>query len=282
VNDWYLILMIWGDAYSDADCNRLIRKAHMQSPSLKGAIVLSDRVDRHLDPRAIQCRISPDFDRSDFKKNGLAVKISMFEIDVLPPGALCVYVDLDSVIIGDLGKVAALTLTAPLWTLPTPRARLDAWSRLRWRLSRGRRYGAGNSSVFAYRNAFPGNPTAKFRNKTSVFGQAASDDIRSNDDRFIGWSCQDVIRPLPTQLAVRFRIEFLEVTFWMNRIKARCRRGARQSLVVVTFDGALTKPAVIATLRDGAVITDHHGRRARWTDLEMSGLRQIMQDALQD
>jgi hypothetical protein len=149
-------------------------------------------------------------------------------------------------------------------------------------LSRGRRYGAGNSSVFAYRNAFPGNPTAKFRNKTPVFGRAASDDIRSNDDRFIGWSCQDVIRPLPTQLAVRFRIEFLEVTFWMNRIKARYRRKARQALVVVTFDGALTKPAVIATLRDGAVITDHHGRRARWTDLEMSGLRQTMQDALQD
>ena len=40
MSDWYLILMIWGDAYSDADCDRLIRKAHMHSPSLKGTIVL--------------------------------------------------------------------------------------------------------------------------------------------------------------------------------------------------------------------------------------------------
>lgn len=273
MNEWYLILMIWGDRYSDADCNRLIRTAYSHSPTLKGVVVLSDRLDRHLDPGAVQCPISKDFDHSDFKKNGLAVKISMFEIEVLPPDTLCVYVDLDSVIIGDLGKLAALTRDAPLWTLPTPRARFNAVSRMRWRLSKGRRFGAGNSSVFAYRNAFAGNPTAKFRQKTPVFGQTASERVRRNDDRFIGWSCQDIIRPLPSNFAVRFRIEFLEVALWLNRIKALLRRKKRQDLVVITFDGALTKPDVIAGLSDGELITDHHGRRARWTDFQMGGLR---------
>ncbi len=277
---WYLILMIWGDAYGDADCNRLIRTAYAHSPSLKGVVVLTDRTDRKLDSRAVQAPIAADFDLPEHKKNGLAVKISLFQIDALPKGAPCVYIDLDSAIIGDLGQLAALTQQGPLWTLPTARARFTAWSRLRWRFSGGRRYGAGNSSVFAYRNAFAGNPTAKFRDRTPVLGQMASDNIRGNDDRFIGWSCQDIIRPLPRHLAVRFRIEFLEVTVWLNRIKARLRRKARQSLVVVTFDGALTKPSVIAALPDGAEIADHHGRRARWTDQEMSGLRRIMRDAL--
>ncbi|WP_019956472.1 hypothetical protein [Yoonia vestfoldensis] len=272
--------MIWSDAYGDADCNRLIRTAHAHSSSLKGVVVLSDRTNRQLDARAIQSPIAVDFDRPEHKKNGLAVKISLFEIDALPAGAPCVYVDLDSAIIGDLGQLAVLTRHGPLWTLPTSRARFSAWSRLRWRLSGGRRYDAGNSSIFAYRNAFPGNPTVKFRARTPVLGQAASDIIRGNDDLFVGWSCQDTIRPLPSNLAVRFRIEFLELSLWLNQIKALLRRKKRQDLVVITFDGALTKPDVIAGLSDGELVTDHHGRRARWTDFQMGGLRARMRAGL--
>lgn len=273
VTSWYLVLMIWGDRYSDADCNRLIRAAYAHSPTIKGAVVISDRTDRQLDPRAMQCLIPADFDRPENKTGGLAVKISMFDIAALPPGAPCVYVDLDSAIIGDLGRLADLTQYAPLWTLPTQRARFTALSRLRWRLSGGRRYGAGNSSLFAYRNGFAGNPAATYRDNTPIFGQIAGAALRQNDDHFIGWACQNVIRPLPRRLAVRFRMEFMEITLWLNRVKAALRRKARQDLVVVTFDGDLTKPAAIMALAEGDLIKDHHSRRTRWNDSQISGLR---------
>lgn len=273
MTDWYLVLMIWGDAYGDADCNRLIRAAYRHSDRLQGVIVLTDRTDRALDPRAQPVAIPADFDRPDFKTGGLPVKIALFDIAALPPGAICVYVDLDSAIIGDLGPLAQLTDRAPIWTLPTVRARFGPWGRLIWRLSGGRRFGAGNSSIFAYRNGFSGNPTWMFRTDGTVFGRHAAPAVRMNDDHFIGWCCQGAIRPIPGHLAVRFRMEFLEVTPWLNALKARLRRKKRQSLAVVTFDGSLTKPETILSLPQNAPIIDHHGRRGRWNDLHLSGLQ---------
>lgn len=281
MTDWFLVLMIWGERYGDGDCNRLITSAFAQSASLQGAVVLTDRTDRKIDARAMQCAIADDFDRPELKRGGFPIKISMFEIDALPEGSVCVYVDLDSAIIGDLGQIAGLANTGPLWTLPTPRARFNAWARFNWRLSKGRRYGAGNSSAFVYRNKFPGNPTRKFRDNTPIFGRQG-DKERKNDDRFIGWSCQDIIRPLPSNRAVRFRIEFLELTVWLNRLNALLRKRRRQDLVLVTFDGALTKPQDICRLHDGDQISDHHGRRGLWTDFQMSGLRDRLRAGLQD
>lgn len=281
MTDWYLILMVWGDKYGAPDCNRLIRDAYAHSDSIKGVVVLTDRMDRALDTRATPCPIAPDFDRDDYKSGGLPVKISMFEIDALPGGAACVYVDLDSAIIGDLGALAAMTKTAPIWTLGTFRARFNFWSRLKWRLSRGRVFGAGNSSAFAFCNKFAGNPTEKFRGNAPVFGRH-NPHARLNDDRFIGWSCQDIIRPIPTDMAVRFRMEFLSPTVLLNRIKAWVRRNRRQNLALVTFDGDMTKPGMVRALREGDLIVDHHGRQGRWSEPEMSGLRGRLQAGLQD
>ncbi|WP_439154128.1 hypothetical protein [Yoonia sp.] len=281
MTDWYLILMVWGDKYGAADCNRLIRDAYAHSNSINGVIVLTDRMDRTLDPRATLCPIAPDFDREDYKSGGLPVKISMFEIDALPTGAACVYVDLDSAIIGDLGALAALTQTAPIWTLGTFRARFNLWARLKWRLSKGNIFGAGNSSAFAFCNKFAGNPTAKFRENAPIHGRH-NPHARLNDDRFIGWSCQDIIRPIPTNLAVRFRMEFLSPTVLLNRIKAWARRNHRQDLALVTFDGDKTKPEIVRALREGDLIVDHHGRQGRWCDAEMSGLRARLKAGLQD
>ncbi|MBE0412661.1 MAG: hypothetical protein IBX59_03400 [Yoonia sp.] len=273
--------MVWGDKYGDADCNRLIRDAYANSSSIRGVIVLSDRLNRVIDSRATLHPIVADFDTPAFKSGGLPVKISMFDIDVLPEGAPCVYVDLDSAIIGDLGKLAALTRSGPIWTLGTFRARFNLWARIKWRLTRGRSYGAGNSSAIAFRNRFPGNPTQKFRGHAPIFGNH-NDAARQNDDRFIGWSCQDLIRPIPTDLAVRFRMEFLAPTLALNRVKARARRKRRQHLVLVTFDGDLTKPETICALRDNEIIVDHHGRRGHWNDTEISGLRARLYAGLQD
>jgi hypothetical protein len=279
---WYLVLMIWGDAYGDAVCNRLIRQAYAYGRGPAGVVVLTDRTDRDLDARALQCPIPADFDQDAYKTGGLPVKIALFDIAALPKDAVCVYVDLDSAIIGDAGRLAALTSpAAPIWTLPTPRGRFNAVSRLVWRRSKGRRFGAGNSSVFAYRNGFAGNPTQKFRDHATIFG-LSGDSHRSNDDRFIAWSCQDLIRPIPRDLAVRFRIEFLELSATLNRIKAVLRHKPRQRLAIVTFDGSLTKPETIAAFPQGALITDHHGRRGYWTQAQTSGLRTRLLAALRD
>ena len=267
---WYLILMIWGEQYTDEHCNKLIRQAMHFSKKCQGAIVFSDRLDRSIDPRGRLVAIPDDFSDPEMKVGGLPVKLSIFEVEGVPDEAVCVYVDLDSVVVGNLDRIAALSDRAKLWTIPTFPRPFSSSSRFFWRVTKRKRYRFGNSSAFVYRNKYRNNPTAQFR---QLRQQKALPKKLMHDDRFIGWSSQDVVRGLPTNLVVNFRYEFLWPNVFIGRIVTLFRRRSRKSLVLITFAGPMTKPETLCKLEDGSRVKDHHGRVGVWNDRYTSGVR---------
>ena len=246
-----------------------MRAALSMSDRCAGAVVVTDRTDRRIDPRARQVPIPADFDSPEMLSGGLPVKMALFDLPEIPQGAPCVYLDLDSVVLGPMDRLARLTERAALWTIPVFPRPFSALFRLLWRLTGRRVYATGNSSAFVWVNGFPGNPTQVFRD----LHRAGTLPARLyHDDIFIPWACQDVIRGIPVDDIVNFRFEYLAPTMWLSTLFARLRRRARRDLVAVTFAGPLTKPETLAALPEGAVVRDHHGRVARWDRAHMGEL----------
>jgi hypothetical protein len=271
----YLVLMVWGDKYSDQDCNRLIDSTRALSRKCAGVVVLTDRTDRQL-PHAAQVPIAADFNLEHFKKGGLPVKISIFDIPEIPRGATCIFLDLDTVVLGNLDRLAELANRGPLWTMSGTRSFSPFW-RLVSRLTGGRHYAFGNASAFVYRNGFPGNPTDQFR-KLRDLGRLA--EVPMRDERFVAWSCQNVIRGISSQDVVSFRLEFLTPAMWITHLYSILRRRRRQRILAITFTGINTKPEVLARSKDRALITDHHGRVGRWSQFHTSGLKDSIAAAM--
>jgi hypothetical protein len=271
--EWHLVLMIWGDKYPDGDVNRIIRGAMARAKNCKSVVVLTDRTDRKIDAVARQVLIDPEFDRPEFKKGGLAVKLSMFDIEAVPQGATCIYLDLDSVVVGNLDRLAALSARAPIWTIPVFPRPFSAFYRMLWRVTGRRVYAIGNSSAFVYSNGFAGNPKEQFLDL--VRSDRLPRTLR-HDDRFVGWSCQDRVRGLSINDVVNFRFEFLAPTLWLSDVFSILRRRARQRIVAITFAGPKTKPERLAGLSDGEIIEDHHGRRGRWNAFHTGGLKPLI------
>ena len=267
---WHLILMIWGDKSSDDYCNRLIHSAFKHSKTCRGAVILTDRCNRNIDARGTQVEIPNDFCSDAFKTGGLAVKISMFEIDALPKGTACVYVDLDSLILGELDSVAALADDEKLWTIDVFPRRFNVRARQKALRTGGQKYRVGNSSAFVFRNKFAGNPTSKFR-EAHATGQLAAD--MHHDDKFIGWACQQKLRGFSSDMVCYFRVEFCLPTMWLADLASIFRKTTRQKIKIMTFAGPKTKLDLLLALPDGAIITDHHSRVARWNDKQTCGLK---------
>ena len=271
--DWYLVLMIWGERYPEEDANRIIRGAMARARNCKGVVVLTDRTDRKIDEAALQVPIDPEFNTPELKGGGLPVKLSMFTIEAIPKGATCIYLDLDTVVVGNLDRLAALTQRAPIWTIPVFPRPFSAFYRLLWRATRRRVYATGNSSAFVFVNGFEGNPKQQF---LELYRMGQLPKKLLNDDLFVGWSCQDCVRGLSINDLVNFRFEFLAPTLWMSDLFSVLRRRARQRIVAITFAGPKTKPELLESLADGEIIKDHHGRRGRWDAFHTSGLKTLI------
>ena len=267
--NWWLVLIIWGEKYTDDDCNRLIFSALRHAQHCKGVCVLTDRMDRNIDSRAQLVPIPEDFARDDFKTGGLPIKISMFDLPAIPADDVCIYVDLDSVIIGNLDRLALLADKADIWTIDVFPFRFSRVRRALYRLSGGKRFAKGNSSAFVFRNAFEGNPTSQFR---SLFTAGKLEPRFLNDDRFIGWSCQEKLRGFPTHLVANFRLEFLSPAMWMTRLYSAIRKTLRKEMVIVTFAGPNTKLETILSQDGDTKIVDHHGRVGYWRDAHTGGV----------
>jgi len=266
---WYLVLIIWGAQYSDENCNQLISSAYKHSSSCAGVVVLTDRMDRKVDNRATLQLIPTDFNRPEMKKAGYPIKICLFDIECIPQNALCFYLDLDSVLIADPTPVLSLIDKAKLWTIDVFPRRFSAFRRFLNRVSNGKKYVPGNSSAFLFRNGFVDNPTSQYR-KLLASGKTPAD--LGSDDRFIGWSCQQILRGFPTDLIAYFRIEFLAPTKWLAYCKAKMRNKDRKSLVVITFAGARTKRTELIERDEDELIIDHHNRVGYWNPIYTSGV----------
>ncbi len=272
---WCLVLVLWGDAYSVAHVNALAGAALTLSTGCAEVVLLTDRPRPGLDIRVRAVPIPEFFDRPEFRRGGYVIKLSLFSRSVLPPDMPCVYLDLDTAVTGDLGRIAALVQDRnDIFMLPP--GNLIGFGRLRrarFRLTRGRRMAVGNSSILAFHSAAEPNLADTFQRLYETGSGPAQ--VMNNDDRFISWFGWNRIAGVPSRLGVMFRREVLtrgRILGWL-RNRAPWVRARRASIAAVTFNGAEHKPERLAALPDGALLSDKRGRSGRWSRAEIGPLK---------
>ena len=280
VKRWCLVLVIWGDKYSDAHVNVAVRSARAHSATLRRAVLFTDRDRPGVDAFVTQRPFPEFFRRPEWFTHGYIAKLAMFSRADLPPDMACVYVDLDTVILGDLGRIAAL-VRGPNDYLMLPPGNLIGFGwlrRLRYRLTGGRDYAVGNSSVLAYSSSAEPNLCDVFRQLWETSDRA--DPKMHIDDRFISWFARDRLRAVPSSLAVMFRREFLSRSrlsqIWKSRIAPLF--GRRRRLVAITLNGTAYKPEILLGLPEGSLVEDSKGRAGRWNQADFGTARAAILD----
>ena len=264
-----LVLAIWGTRYGPAHVNEIADGAFRLSPGLSQVVLLTDRLRNGIDPRVRQTLFAAPFNEPEFFGHGYRAKLAVFGA-VDPNLAMpCVFLDLDSVVVGDLGRIAALVNSRDaLWMLPAAGL---GFSRLRRVLDhlRGseRHFPIGNSSVLAFHSAADPNLAATYADlyRAKRFPDGWASVI---DDVLISWFGRGKIRGIPTDCAVMFRREFLSrIPLW-PRIKSKLPhiRQRRRQIAAVTMNGIAVKAEVLATKPEGAVLGDGRGRRGIWSE----------------
>ncbi len=272
---WCLVMAIWGSKYGPAHVNELARQARAQSRTLAEVVLFTDRLRDGIDPEVRQTLFPVYFHRPDFFAGAYRAKLAVFSRDLLPRGCVCLFVDLDTVVTGDLGRIAALIRRTEECVMMPPAG--IGFSALRrpadW--LRGGRFPVGNSSVVAFHSDARANIAEAFQRLHS--GGVDVDKLHMMiDDVFISWFHRGRIGGVPKALAVSFRREFMaraRLILWLRRVlPGRSQR--RVGLVAVTLNGLAVKPEHLATLDDGSTIHDDSGRIGYWSDAVIGPVRQ--------
>jgi hypothetical protein len=272
---WCLVLALWGEGYGAEDVNRLARAARALSPDCRHVVLFTDRPRPGLDTEIAVRSFPAFFARPECFGWGYIAKLAVFSRAALPADMRCVYLDLDSVILGDVGRIAA-ELRDPDDMLMLPPADPLGFGVLRralWQASGGRRFGTGNSSIMAWSSAAAPDIAARYMDEHARVGTGPAH--MQIDDLFISWAGQPRLRAVPPGLGVSFRKAFLSrfgAVLWARRTLPWLRR-RREGVAVVTFNGPQLKPAALAALPEGARIEDGRGRFGYWRAADMGPLQ---------
>lgn len=272
---WQCVLIAWGERYPVAEINRLVRSITARGQGLRRVILLTDRPRPGLDP-AVECRDIPAWYLApEFRGGGCHTKLCLFEPGVVPDDMVAVYVDLDTLVFGDLSRVLDVMRTPDtLGLLAASVLPFGAVSQgVAW-LTKGRTAARGNSSVVVFHPGRTRFIAARFRDLVDQGADLHKGPLRA-DDRFISWVAQDRVRAVSPAHVVKFPAEFMYPWRWLVHLRAALPwvRRRRAGLVAVTFPGVNFKGEDLARLPDGAEITDRRGRRLFWTDRAMGGMR---------
>lgn len=269
-------MILWGDKYDVALVNRLLDAIARNAATQPRFVLLSDRDRPGLDPRAT-LRMLPEFWlKPDFLVWGCHAKLAMFEPGMLEPDLPAVYVDLDTVVSGDLSRAPGLLPDdSAIMLLQSAVLPLGAIGRVIWRLTGGRRYARGNSSLVIFHPRRHHSIAAQFR---ALWVENGGFGFRpmSADERFISWSAQAVVEAIPSDFAVKLPAEFMSRLNISNYIWALLPwvRRRRDNLVAVTLCGMEVKPEALLALPEGDALSDSKGRRLIWSDFILGKTRQ--------
>lgn len=280
--NWCLVLVLWGDKYSALHINSIVDNVYRYSSACAEILLMTDRQRIGVDDRVRQFLISDELNRPEFKKN-YTIKLSLFDPRALPAHTPCVYLDLDTVVTGDLGCLASLINTpGDIYMLPPGNFfGFGVVRRFAFRLTRGRSMATGNSSIVVFHSDMQPNLLTEFLRFKTEGGPPS--EVLNNDDLFISWFGQKSLRAVPGNLGVMFRREFLTRFGWLGWFKNRMPwvRLRRQQIVAVTFNGVEHKLERLVRLPDGALHIDSKGRFGYWSRKEMGPIKdRIVQAAI--
>jgi len=268
---FWLILVVWGDRYGDAYINEMAARVLDRSPTCDRIVLLTDRIRSGVEPSVVQSMIPKEFSHPDLFKGGYPAKLALFTCPGAPDDMRCVYLDIDTVAMGDVGRIAA-DLRSPdeIVMLKAGTTGFNALTRLRHRLTQGKRFSTGNSSVLAF-TAARGRALAERYLELRRDSTTHTRRYMRIDDVFISWYAAQTLRAVSPSLAVMFRREFMSRIPGFARLKGRLPwvRRRRSGLVAVTLNGLEFKPDMLLALPDNAVLREDKGRTGRWSRRDM-------------
>jgi hypothetical protein len=272
---WQLVLILWGDKYGVDELNALIRQTVARANSAPRVVLISDRDRPGLLPLVLVRPFPEFFLRPEFCTGGCQAKLAMFEAGVVPDDLPAIYLDLDTLVLGDITALFSLAKTPQTVAIfQSALLPFGALGRALWRWTGGRRYARGNSSIVVYHPAHCGFIAARFR---ALFDEHGGFGIRPMiaDERFISWVAQPVMRAIPRSMAVKFPTEFMTPWRWLNYLRGALPWNRRRwaGLIAVTFPGLNLKGQDLAVQPEGFEFIDSKGRRLIWSDRTLGPLR---------
>jgi hypothetical protein len=275
---WQCIMLCWGNKYSSALIANLIQ--HIQQHSQKPAqfVLITDQIKPELSNiQTLTQVLMPDyFNQALFKTSGCQAKLAMFEQGLLPTDLPAIYIDLDTVVLGDL-STALEYLDSPKTVTLFQSAILPfgKTSRAIARLSNKRYYARGNSSIVVFQPSQCYYIAEQFKLYCQQYRCLEEQHFGFKplraDERFISWIAQDHARALSNRFAVKFPTEFMfPFKAWLPiRAKLPWVIRRRQSLIAITLNGLDIKPEKLQSLQEGEIISDNKQRYLIWSNRVM-------------
>ena len=266
ITKFCLVLMAWGNKYTNRHINYIYENAS-QSVGLTQTLLITDRIRDGISDDIEQKLIPEWFNKPEFFKGGYPVKLSVFHQDVLPKDAICIYLDLDTLVLGDLQHIAALLKNKNQYFMLPSKSSLGMTfvSRFIFYMTKQTKYSVGNSSVVLFHSASNPNLAQTF---IDLYNHGARGSKFEIDDKFISWFTQKTLHPLPKKLCNMFRRKYMSRFLVLLRVKLTISKLLKQndSLVVITFNDEVCKPENLTKLNDGAIVIDNRGRKLIWSE----------------
>ena len=200
--------MCWGDKYGRDDVMGIAGQILPRAAHKPHMVLLTDRMRNDIPPHVTQ-RIMPDFYLAPaFLKCGCQAKLAMFQAGVLPHDMPTVFVDLDTAIMGDLGKLRDKHFEpAQISMLGNNPLSCSCLGRLAHRVTGGKWHTRGNSSLVAF---LPSQfYSLDLRYRAEFAKPTPHPKPMQADDRFLSWAFHQDIRSIPNGFAVKFPREFM-------------------------------------------------------------------------
>jgi hypothetical protein len=269
-------MVCWGDKYPVELINHLASQIELHAASAPRFVLICDQPKPGLRTEIMTRDFPAFFLNPEFKTGGCHAKLAMFEKGVLPEDLPTIYIDLDTIVLGDISVALAL-MDSPqtVAMLPSAIIPFGPIGRTLWKLSNKKNYARGNSSMVVFHPAQCHYVAETFRR---LFAQHPDFGFRPMiaDERFISWVAQPFMKKLPNTLIVKFPGEFMFPWRGWLYVKACLPwiRSRRAKLAAITLNGLLIKPENLVALENGSIVIDDRSRQLVWSDRALGSIRE--------
>jgi len=266
---WQCVLVCWGTKYNDALIDNLIWHIdHLAKVKPTRFVLITDRPRPTLRAQVHVVDMPSYWQAEPLKRGGCQAKLCMFESGVVPPDMPALYVDLDTVVLGDLSRAVQL-LTTPhtVALLHSALIPFGVLGRAIYRLTRGKHYPKGNSSFVLYHPAHTAFIAEQFRLLYQQFPDLSYRPLIA-DERFISWVSYQTVRAFPKDFVVKLTSEYMFPWTWWLLVRAALPwvKRRRRCQAAVTLNGPEIKPSQLALLPEGAKVVDNKSRVLLWSE----------------
>lgn len=273
-------MVCWGDKYPVRLINHLMEQIERHAPSAPRFVLIGDQPKPGLHAGAMTRDFPPFFLNPLFKKGGCQAKLAMFDKGVVPEDLPAIYIDLDTIVLGDISVALKLMDTRQtVAMLPSAIIPFGPLGRAIWKWTDKKNYARGNSSMVVFHPAECHYIAETFRALNEQYPNLGFRPMIA-DERFISWAAQPHMKALPKTIVVKFPGEFMFYWRWWLYVKAWLPwvLWRRARLTAITLNGVEIKPESIVQLKDGEVVVDNKSRQLVWSSLTLGRYQQRIRD----